>query len=55
VTHVFAAYGAGAIFGEVVAARHPELPPSALMRRWGGLAMSIVGGLWLLGLLRQLP
>jgi hypothetical protein len=51
VTYVFAAYGVGTIFGEVVAARKPATDPRAMMRRWGGLLMGFVGLLWLGGLL----
>jgi hypothetical protein len=51
VTHVFAAYGAGAIVGEAVAARNPRADAGALMRRWGALFMASVGVIWTLGLL----
>jgi hypothetical protein len=46
VTHMFAAYGAGAICGEAVAARHPWVDSSAMMRRWGSLWMAAVGFIW---------
>lgn len=54
VTHMFAAYGAGAICGEAVAARHPWVDSSAMMRRWGSLWMAAVGFIWTLGLLSGL-
>jgi hypothetical protein len=50
ITHVFAAYGAGTIFGEAVAARR-RLDQGVMMRRWGGLMMFGVGLIWALGLL----
>jgi hypothetical protein len=50
VTHVFAAYGAGAVLGEVVGARRRLLEPAAYMRRYGGLAMTVVAGFWARGL-----
>jgi hypothetical protein len=50
-THVFAAYGAGAIAGDAVAARNPGLDPGQMMRRWGLLAMAVVAIIWTRGLL----
>jgi hypothetical protein len=50
VTHVFAAYGAGAIFGETLAARR-RLDQGTMMRRWGAAFMFGVGLLWVLGLI----
>jgi hypothetical protein len=52
VTHVFAAYGVGTIFGEAVAARSPALDGGTVIRRWGAAVMGIAGLAWLLGLLR---
>jgi hypothetical protein len=51
VTHVIAAYGAGTIFGEALAARRPSLDQGAMMRRWGAVVMGVVGLIWLGGLL----
>ena len=48
VTHVIAAYGAGTIVGEAVAARR-RVDQGAVMRRWGALLMGVVGGIWLAG------
>jgi hypothetical protein len=50
VTHVFAAYGAGTILGELVAARIPMVDQGATMRRWGALIMGAAAGFWVLGL-----
>ena len=51
ITHVFAAYGAGTVFGEAVAARARALDRGDLMRRWGALLMGSAGLIWLAGLL----
>ena len=48
-THVFAAYGAGSIFGEALAARR-QLDHGAMMRRWGSTFMFLAGLGWLVGL-----
>jgi hypothetical protein len=50
VTHVFAAYGAGTIVGEALAARR-MIDHGAMMRRWGAVFMLGVGLFWVLGLL----
>jgi hypothetical protein len=50
VTHVFAAYGVGTIFGEALAARR-RLDQATMMRRWGAALMFLVGLIWVLGLL----
>ncbi|HTE62855.1 MAG TPA: hypothetical protein VK631_21045 [Solirubrobacteraceae bacterium] len=54
VTHVFAAYGAGAIAGEALAARRVQQDSAVIARRWGGAAMVIVGGCWVIGLLLRI-
>jgi hypothetical protein len=51
VTHVFAAYGAGAIIGDAVAVRHPWTDPARTVRRWGSAVMACVGAFWVIGLL----
>jgi hypothetical protein len=51
ITHVFAAYGAGAICGEVIAARR-RLDQGAMMRRWGTVVMVVAGLGWLVGWLQ---
>jgi hypothetical protein len=51
VTHVFAAYGVGTIFGEAVAARGTALDQAAMMRRWGAGFMVVAGLGWIVGLL----
>jgi hypothetical protein len=42
VTHVFAAYGAGTIVGEALAARR-RIDHGAMMRRWGSVFMFLAG------------
>jgi hypothetical protein len=53
VAHVFAAYGAGAIFGELVAARNPGVAPDDMMRRWGALVLGLACLFWVFGLLNE--
>jgi hypothetical protein len=54
-THIFAAYGAGAIVGEAVAARLGKLDPATAMRRYGAWTMGVAAFLWLLALITALP
>jgi hypothetical protein len=53
-THVFAAYGVGALVVETVAARHPWVDAAIMTRRWGSGVMLVVAGYWLVGLLSSI-
>jgi hypothetical protein len=54
VTHIFATYGAGAMLGEVVAARRGLLDPATSMRRFGVAATFGAALAWTLALIAGL-